>query len=167
MNTIDIMNAVEKDKSVNPQQTEFTSSEAQVQQSNTAFVSQFETASSKKPKTSEVKISTKDVHVYYGETEAIKGIDLDIYQNEVIAFIGPSGCGKSTFLRTLNRMNDTIDSCRVTGKVTLDNQDIYDPNLDVVLLRAQVGDGVPEAKPFPKSIFDNVAYGPKLHGFGT
>ncbi|MBP7974730.1 MAG: phosphate ABC transporter ATP-binding protein, partial [Acinetobacter sp.] len=86
MNTIDIMNAVEKDKSVNPQQTEFTSSEAQVQQSNTAFVSQFETASSnKKPKTSEVKISTKDVHVYYGETEAIKGIDLDIYQNEVIA----------------------------------------------------------------------------------
>ena len=165
MNTIDIMNAVEKDKSVNPQQTEFTSSEAQVQQSNTAFVSQFETASSnKKPKTSEVKISTKDVHVYYGETEAIKGIDLDIYQNEVIAFIGPSGCGKSTFLRTLNRMNDTIDSCRVTGKVTLDNQDIYDPNLDVVLLRAQVGMVFQKPNPFPKSIFDNVAYGPKLHG---
>lgn len=140
MNTIEIMNALEKDKSVNPQQTESNSSEAQVQQSNTAFVSQFETASSnKKPKSNEVKITTKDVHVYYGETEAIKGIDLDIYQNEVIAFIGPSGCGKSTFLRTLNRMNDTIDTCRVTGKVTLDNQDIYDPNLDVVLLRAQVG----------------------------
>jgi phosphate transport system ATP-binding protein len=92
MNTIEIMNALEKDKSVNPQQTESNSSEAQVQQSNTAFVSQFETASSnKKPKSNEVKIMTKDVHVYYGETEAIKGIDLDIYQNEVIAFIGPSG----------------------------------------------------------------------------
>ena len=165
MNTIEIMNALEKDKSVNPQQTESNSSEAQVQQSNTAFVSQFETASSnKKPKSNEVKIMTKDVHVYYGETEAIKGIDLDIYQNEVIAFIGPSGCGKSTFLRTLNRMNDTIDTCRVTGKVTLDNQDIYDPNLDVVLLRAQVGMVFQKPNPFPKSIFDNVAYGPKLHG---
>lgn len=111
-----------------------------------------------------MKISTQDVHVYYGETEAIKGIDLDIYQNEVIAFIGPSGCGKSTFLRTLNRMNDTIDICRVTGKVTLDSQDIYDPNLDVVLLRAQVGMVFQKPNPFPKSIFDNVAYGPKLHG---
>ncbi|MNV30530.1 Phosphate import ATP-binding protein PstB [compost metagenome] len=82
----------------------------------------------------------------------------------MIAFIGPSGCGKSTFLRTLNRMNDTIDSCRVTGKVMLDNQDIYDPNLDVVLLRAQVGMVFQKPNPFPKSIFDNVAYGPKLHG---
>ena len=113
------------------------------------------------PKT---KISTADVHVYYGETEAIKGIDLSIYENEVIAFIGPSGCGKSTFLRTLNRMNDTMDSCRVTGKVMLDQQDIYDPNLDVVLLRAQVGMVFQKPNPFPKSIFDNVAYGPKLHG---
>ena len=82
----------------------------------------------------------------------------------MIAFIGPSGCGKSTFLRTLNRMNDTIDSCRVTGKVMMDNQDIYDPNLDVVLLRAQVGMVFQKPNPFPKSIFDNVAYGPKLHG---
>ena len=82
----------------------------------------------------------------------------------MIAFIGPSGCGKSTFLRTLNRMNDTIDSCRVTGKVMLDNQDIYDPSLDVVLLRAQVGMVFQKPNPFPKSIFDNVAYGPKLHG---
>ena len=112
----------------------------------------------------EVKISTKDVHVYYGETEAIKGIDLDIYQNEVISFIGPSGCGKSTFLRTLNRMNDTIDICRVTGQVNLDGRDIYDQNLDVVLLRAQVGMVFQKPNPFPKSIFDNVAYGPKLHG---
>lgn len=109
-------------------------------------------------------MSTSDVHVYYGEAEAIKGIDLNIYENEVIAFIGPSGCGKSTFLRTLNRMNDTIDSCRVTGKVMLDNQDLYDANLDVVLLRAQVGMVFQKPNPFPKSIFDNVAYGPKLHG---
>ena len=112
----------------------------------------------------EVKISTKDVHVYYGETEAIKGIDLDIYQNEVISFIGPSGCGKSTFLRTLNRMNDTIDICRVTGQVNMDGRDIYDQNLDVVLLRAQVGMVFQKPNPFPKSIFENVAYGPKLHG---
>ncbi|WEV50033.1 phosphate ABC transporter ATP-binding protein PstB [Acinetobacter sp. ESL0695] len=111
-----------------------------------------------------IKLRTEDVHVYYGESEAIKGIDLDIYQNEVVAFIGPSGCGKSTFLRTLNRMNDTIESCKVTGKVMLDQQDIYDPNLDVVLLRAQVGMVFQKPNPFPKSIFDNVAYGPKLHG---
>ena len=117
-----------------------------------------------KRQNAEVKISTKDVHVYYGETEAIKGIDLDIYQNEVIAFIGPSGCGKSTFLRTLNRMNDTIDGCRVTGQVNMDGRDIYDQNLDVVLLRAQVGMVFQKPNPFPKSIFDNVAYGPKLHG---
>lgn len=117
-----------------------------------------------KRQNAEVKISTKDVHVYYGETEAIKGIDLDIYQNEVISFIGPSGCGKSTFLRTLNRMNDTIDICRVTGQVNMDGRDIYDQNLDVVLLRAQVGMVFQKPNPFPKSIFDNVAYGPKLHG---
>ncbi|XID76041.1 phosphate ABC transporter ATP-binding protein PstB [Alkanindiges sp. WGS2144] len=112
----------------------------------------------------QVKIQTENVHVFYGDTPAIKGIDLSIYQNEVIAFIGPSGCGKSTFLRTLNRMNDTIDHCRVTGTVKMDDQDIYDPALDVVLLRAQVGMVFQKPNPFPKSIFDNVAYGPKLHG---
>ena len=116
------------------------------------------------PKSKTTKIAAKGVHVYYGQTEAIKGIDLDVYENEVIAFIGPSGCGKSTFLRTLNRMNDTIDSCRVTGKVTLDGNDIYDPSLDVVLLRAQVGMVFQKPNPFPKSIYDNIAYGPKLHG---
>lgn len=123
-----------------------------------------EHAPQSKNKQQDVKISTQGVHVYYGQTEAIKGIDLNIYKNEVIAFIGPSGCGKSTFLRTLNRMNDTIDSCRVTGTVKMDNQDIYDPSLDVVLLRAQVGMVFQKPNPFPKTIFENVAYGPRLHG---
>ena len=164
MNTIEIMNALEKDKSVNPQQTESNSSEAQVQQSNTAFVSQFETASSnKKPKTNEVKITTKDVHVYYGETEAIKGIDLDIYQNEVIAFIGPSGCGKSSFLRCINRMNDSIEGIKIEGKVCLEGQDIYANTVDVVELRSRVGMVFQKPNPFPKSIYDNVAYGPRIH----
>jgi len=164
MNTV-VNNSLEQDKSVNPQQTQFTSPEADSKR-QTSFISQFDTQASakKENETAKVKLSTSDVHVYYGDAEAIKGIDLEIYQNEVIAFIGPSGCGKSTFLRTLNRMNDTIDSCRVTGKVLLDNQDIYDPNLDVVLLRAQVGMVFQKPNPFPKSIFDNVAYGPKLHG---
>ncbi|WP_199287351.1 phosphate ABC transporter ATP-binding protein PstB [Acinetobacter portensis] len=167
MNTVNATktNSLEQDKSVNSEHTQFTSQNVD-QKPSTSFVSQFDTqASAKKtPKSTNVKLSTSDVHVYYGESEAIKGIDLNIYENEVIAFIGPSGCGKSTFLRTLNRMNDTIDSCRVTGKVLLDNQDIYDPNLDVVLLRAQVGMVFQKPNPFPKSIFDNVAYGPKLHG---
>lgn len=164
MNT-DVKNSLEQDKPVNPDHTQFTSETDQKRQS-TSFVSQFDTSASTKKDNAQstVKISTNDVHVYYGEAEAIKGIDLNIYENEVIAFIGPSGCGKSTFLRTLNRMNDTIDSCRVAGKVLLDQQDIYDPNLDVVLLRAQVGMVFQKPNPFPKSIFDNVAYGPKLHG---
>ncbi|EZQ10150.1 MULTISPECIES: phosphate ABC transporter ATP-binding protein PstB [unclassified Acinetobacter] len=168
MNTVTsqvTQNSLKKDQSVNSDQTQFTSQDAN-QKTSTSFVSQFDTQSEnkKEAKSDVVKLSTTDVHVYYGESEAIKGIDLNIYQNEVIAFIGPSGCGKSTFLRTLNRMNDTIDSCRVTGKVMLDNQDIYDPNLDVVLLRAQVGMVFQKPNPFPKSIFENVAYGPKLHG---
>lgn len=110
------------------------------------------------------KMTAENVQVYYGEARAIKGISLDIRENEVIAFIGPSGCGKSTFLRSLNRMNDTIDGCRVTGKILLDDQDIYDPSLDVVLLRAQIGMVFQKPNPFPKSIYENVAYGPKLHG---
>ena len=169
MNTVTDMtqaNSLEQDESVNPEQKQFIAPEVDQKHPGTSFVSQFDTHTStkKENETSNVKISTSDVHVYYGEAEAIKGIDINIYENEVIAFIGPSGCGKSTFLRTLNRMNDTIDSCRVTGKVMLDNQDIYDPNLDVVLLRAQVGMVFQKPNPFPKSIFDNVAYGPKLHG---
>jgi phosphate transport system ATP-binding protein len=115
----------------------------------------------------EVTVSAQDVKVFYGDTQAIKGINLDIYRNEVIAFIGPSGCGKSTFLRVLNRMNDTIDGCRVEGKVTLDGEDIYDKSLDVVLLRARVGMVFQKPNPFPKSIFENIAYGPRLHGLAS
>lgn len=110
------------------------------------------------------KMKARSVEVFYGDTKAIKGIDLDINENEVIAFIGPSGCGKSTFLRCLNRMNDTIDVCRVTGEVTLDGDNIYDPQLDVVQLRARVGMVFQKPNPFPKSIFENIAYGPRLHG---
>ncbi len=111
-----------------------------------------------------VKFSARDVHVFYGETEAIKGVDVDILDNTVTAFIGPSGCGKSTFLRCLNRMNDTIDICRVTGKITLDGADIYDKRIDPVQLRAKVGMVFQKPNPFPKSIYDNVAYGPRIHG---
>jgi phosphate transport system ATP-binding protein len=114
-----------------------------------------------------VKIQAHDVRVFYGENEALHGVSLDILQNEVIAFIGPSGCGKSTFLRCFNRMNDTVAGARVTGKITVDGRDIYEPGLDVVLLRAQVGMVFQKPNPFPKSIFDNVSYGPRLHGLAS
>ncbi|MGH1373079.1 MAG: phosphate ABC transporter ATP-binding protein PstB [Cellvibrionaceae bacterium] len=110
------------------------------------------------------KMSMRDVDVFYGEKQAIHNVGLDIGQNEVLAMIGPSGCGKSTFLRCLNRMNDTIDICRVTGSLQLEGQDIYDPKLDVVPLRARVGMVFQKPNPFPKSIYDNVAYGPRIHG---
>src|SRR5690554_6845622 len=116
------------------------------------------------PYADDPKFKLRDVEVFYGESRAIKKISLDIARNEVIAFIGPSGCGKSTFLRCLNRMNDTIANCRVEGNVTLDGEDIYAPSLDVVLLRAQVGIVFQKPNPFPKSIYENVAYGPRLHG---
>jgi phosphate transport system ATP-binding protein len=104
------------------------------------------------------------VNVYYGDKQAIKNVSLDIGRNAVVAMIGPSGCGKSTFIRCLNRMNDTIDNCRVTGEIKLDGVDIYDRNIDVVPLRAQVGMVFQKPNPFPKSVYDNVAYGPKIHG---
>ncbi len=113
---------------------------------------------------SEIKISAKGVRVFYGETEAIKGVDIEIRDRTVTSFIGPSGCGKSTFLRCLNRMNDTIDVCRVTGDILLDGQNIYDPNIDPVQLRARVGMVFQKPNPFPKSIYDNIAYGPRIHG---
>ncbi|MFM1859948.1 MAG: hypothetical protein RIR28_92 [Pseudomonadota bacterium] len=111
-----------------------------------------------------VKIQAKDVCVYYGENKALHSVSLDIHTNEVMAFIGPSGCGKSTFLRCMNRMNDTVAGARVTGLIAVDSQDIYDPSLDVVLLRAQVGMVFQKPNPFPKSIYENIAYGPRLHG---
>ena len=114
-----------------------------------------------------VKIKAEEVRVFYGTNEALHGVTMDILSNEVIAFIGPSGCGKSTFLRCFNRMNDTVPSARVTGRITLDGRDIHEPGLDVVLLRAQVGMVFQKPNPFPKSIFENVAYGPRLHGLAA
>jgi phosphate transport system ATP-binding protein len=110
------------------------------------------------------RMTATGVNVFYGDKHAIKDVDLDIGKNQVVAMIGPSGCGKSTFLRCLNRMNDTIDICRVTGEIKLDDQDIYDRKLDVVPLRAQVGMVFQKPNPFPKSIYDNIAYGPRIHG---
>jgi phosphate transport system ATP-binding protein len=110
------------------------------------------------------KVSARDVTVHYGEKQALFGISIDIPANQVTSFIGPSGCGKSTFLRCINRMNDTIPICRVGGDITLDDGNIYDPRIDVVELRARVGMVFQKPNPFPKSIYDNVAYGPKIHG---
>ncbi|WP_040604806.1 phosphate ABC transporter ATP-binding protein PstB [Sagittula stellata] len=112
----------------------------------------------------ENKISARGVQVFYGDTHAIKDVDVDIEDKTVTAFIGPSGCGKSTFLRTLNRMNDTIDICRVEGKIEIDGEDIYDKRVDPVQLRAKVGMVFQKPNPFPKSIYDNIAYGPRIHG---
>ncbi len=106
----------------------------------------------------------KNVNVFYGDKQAINDISLDIMPKTITAFIGPSGCGKSTFLRTLNRMNDTIDGCRVEGEILIDDTNIYHPDIDVVPLRARVGMVFQKPNPFPKSIYDNVAYGPKIHG---
>lgn len=112
----------------------------------------------------EVKMSVRDVNVFYGDSQAIFSNSLDVGKNEVLAMIGPSGCGKSTFLRTLNRMNDTIPICRVEGEILLDGENIYARSLDPVLLRARIGMVFQKPNPFPKSIYDNVAYGPRLHG---
>ena len=111
-----------------------------------------------------LKIKARSVNVYYGEKHAINNLSIDIPDSAVSAFIGPSGCGKSTFLRSINRMNDTIPSCRVTGHIEIDNRDIYDKSLDVVQLRARIGMVFQKPNPFPKSIYENVAYGPKIHG---
>jgi phosphate transport system ATP-binding protein len=113
------------------------------------------------------KIMARGVNVYYGEKRALFDVDLDIPERAVTALIGPSGCGKSTFLRCINRMNDTIAVARVTGRIEIDNQDIYDPALDVVQLRARVGMVFQKPNPFPKSIYENVAYGPRIHGLAA
>ncbi len=112
----------------------------------------------------DVKISARKAQVYYGDNHAIRDVDVDINDRMVTAFIGPSGCGKSTFLRSLNRMNDTIPGCRVEGTILLDGENIYDRRVDPVQLRAKVGMVFQKPNPFPKSIYDNVAYGPRIHG---
>lgn len=109
-------------------------------------------------------LQANDLHLYYGENEALKGIDMEIQKNEITALIGPSGCGKSTFLKTLNRMNDLIPNVRIQGEVKLQGHDIFAPDVDVTNLRRQVGMVFQKANPFPMSIFDNIAYGPRLHG---
>jgi phosphate transport system ATP-binding protein len=114
--------------------------------------------------TDKPKMSMRNVNIFYEDKQAIFDVNVDIAKNEVIAMIGPSGCGKSTFLRALNRMNDTVEGCRVEGKICMDDEDLYAPKLDVVELRARVGMVFQKPNPFPKSIYDNVAYGPKLHG---
>ena len=111
-----------------------------------------------------IKMIGEDVSVFYGAKQALFDVDLKIREKSVTSLIGPSGCGKSTFLRCLNRMNDTIEGCRVTGSITLDGNDIYDPSIDVVELRARVGMVFQKPNPFPKSIYENVAYGPRIHG---
>ena len=110
------------------------------------------------------KVTARKVNVFYGEKQALFGVDLDVAEHKVTALIGPSGCGKSTFLRCINRMNDVVEGARVEGEILLDGKDIYDRDLDVVQLRARVGMVFQKPNPFPKSIFDNVAYGPRIHG---
>jgi phosphate transport system ATP-binding protein len=115
----------------------------------------------------EPRMSARKVNLWYGEKQALIDVDLDIPNREVTALIGPSGCGKSTFLRCLNRMNDTIEGCRTEGDIRLDGRDIYDNTIDVVQLRAQVGMVFQKPNPFPKSIYENIAYGPKIHGLAS
>lgn len=110
------------------------------------------------------KIITKDLNLYYGENHALKSVNMDIKENAVTAFIGPSGCGKSTFLKTLNRMNDLVQGVKITGTVIIDGENIYDPGVDTTLLRKKVGMVFQQPNPFPMSIYDNVAYGPRIHG---
>ena len=111
-----------------------------------------------------VKISAQNLNLYYGENHALKNINLDLYENKITAFIGPSGCGKSTFLKTLNRMNDLVPNVKIEGTVLLDDENIYDPQVDTTLLRKKVGMVFQQPNPFPMSIDDNMAYGPRIHG---
>ncbi len=119
------------------------------------------------PEGASVKITARDINVFYGDKQALFDIDLDIPERQVTALIGPSGCGKSTFLRCINRMNDVIDGCRVSGVIDMDGENIVDKSVDVVSLRRRVGMVFQKANPFPKSIYDNVAYGPRIHGLAA
>jgi phosphate transport system ATP-binding protein len=111
-----------------------------------------------------IKVKVENLNLYYGENHALKDVNMDIQENAVTAFIGPSGCGKSTFLKTLNRMNDLVDGVRIDGKVFLDGEDIYEPGVDTTILRKKVGMVFQQPNPFPMSIYDNIAYGPRVHG---
>ena len=111
-----------------------------------------------------IKVKVENLNLYYGENHALKDVNMDIQENAVTAFVGPSGCGKSTFLKTLNRMNDLVDGVRIDGKVLLDGEDIYDPSVDTTILRKKVGMVFQQPNPFPMSIYDNIAYGPRVHG---
>ncbi len=112
----------------------------------------------------EHKIRVNELNLYYGENHALKNINIDIHANTVMALIGPSGCGKSTFLKCLNRMNDLVDNVKITGNISIDGEDIYDPGVDTTLLRKKVGMVFQQPNPFPMSIYDNIAYGPRIHG---
>ncbi|RZS92416.1 phosphate ABC transporter ATP-binding protein PstB [Cuneatibacter caecimuris] len=111
-----------------------------------------------------IKIATSDLNLYYGTNHALKNINLDLYENQITALIGPSGCGKSTYLKTLNRMNDLVPGVKIDGKILLDGEDIYSPKVDATLLRKKVGMVFQQPNPFPMSIYDNIAYGPRIHG---
>ena len=113
---------------------------------------------------SEIKISTRKLNLFYGDNHALKDIDMDMKAGAITAFIGPSGCGKSTFLKTLNRMNDLVPNVKITGEVKIDGEDVYDPKVDVTLLRKKAGMVFQQPNPFPMSIYDNIAYGPRIHG---
>ena len=113
---------------------------------------------------SEIKISTRNLNLFYGDNHALKDIDMDMKAGSITAFIGPSGCGKSTFLKTLNRMNDLVPNVKITGEVKIDGEDVYDPKVDVTLLRKKAGMVFQQPNPFPMSIYDNIAYGPRIHG---
>ncbi len=113
---------------------------------------------------SKTKISTRNLNLYYGENHALKNINLDLYEHKITAFIGPSGCGKSTYLKTLNRMNDLVPGVKIDGTVLLDDEDIYDSQVDTTLLRKKIGMVFQQPNPFPMSIYDNIAYGPRIHG---
>ncbi len=153
------------DKIIKSQDRKTSASPSNFEEQQGEFDSNFQTVG--QVRVANPRMTTTDVNVFYNEKHAIKNVNLDIGDNEVIAMIGPSGCGKSTYLRCLNRMNDTIDICKVTGDIRLDGQDIYDKKLDVVPLRARVGMVFQKPNPFPKSIYDNIAYGPRIHGLAA
>jgi phosphate transport system ATP-binding protein len=141
-----------------------TQVEAAVVRTPAAKGGEFRTVRTPDKEARPIRVKAEDVNVFYGAKQALFGVSIDIPEKAVTAFIGPSGCGKSTFLRCINRMNDTIEGARMEGKITLDGNDLYDPKLDVVELRARIGMVFQKPNPFPKTIFENVAYGPRIHG---